>query len=214
MNTPTENHLKAMYDQVKDAKLGLLFAGLTVLVKDTADYINANGLNDAASETLRGAYLEMLNHDRYYWEAFGPKLYLSLPDAGLPYGIAKAASHCDFNLAKLAKPAEPGIEYEWTIAPGWHCFETYTQEIKADILGGRTLVELKAWFCTGCDPKDPKDCKDPNEPKDPFKPFAALIERIARRSSFGPGFWYPLMLYVTLLLVKTDFRTLADSGGA
>lgn len=188
-------HLKAMYEQVKDLKLGLLLAGFTVLVKDTESYANANGLNDAASETLRGAFLDMLNYDRYYWETFGPGLFLALLDAGLPYGIAKAASQCNFDLGKLT---EPGIEHEWTRAPGWHCFNTYSSQIKDDILRDTDLETLKGTFWNA---------------KEPYEPFAALTEKLARTSRFGPGFWYPLMLYLTVLIVKTDFRTLADSGG-
>jgi hypothetical protein len=185
------NHLKAMYEQVKDVKQGLLFAGLTVLVKDTADFINAEGFNDDATEGFRRGYLDMLNYDRYYWGKFGPKLFLTLPDAGLPHGIAKAASQCTFNLAPLSKPA---IEQEWTRAPGWHFFKTYTGQIKADILGDKSLDELKAEFCNA---------------EDPFEPVAALVETLAKRSRFGPAFWYPAILYIPLLLLKTDFRTLS-----
>ena len=132
MKTEHENPLKKMYDQLKNAKQGLLFAGLTVLVKDTADFINAEGFNDDAAEGLRGGYLDMLNYDRYYWEKFGPNLFLTLPDAKLPHGIAKAASQHTFDLAALLKPA---IDQEWTRAPGWHFFKTYTGQIKGDILG-------------------------------------------------------------------------------
>ncbi len=186
------NHLKAMYEQVKDLPTELLFAGFTVLVKDTESYTDANGLNDAASELLRAAYLDMLNYDRYYWETFFPELYRTLSEAGLPFGIAKAASQCNFDLSPLTDPL---IEHEWTRAPGWHCFETYTSQIKDDILRETDLEKLKSTFWNA---------------KEPYEPFAALTKKLAKTSSFGPGFWYPLMLYVTLLLVETDFKTLAD----
>jgi len=191
MKTEHEKPWKKMYDQAKNAKPGLLFAGLTVLIKDTADFINAEGLADDAAEGFRTAYLDMLNYDRYYWEKFGPKLFLTLADAGLPHGIAKAASKCSFDVGKLV---ELPIEHEWTRAPGWHSFKTYTGQIKGDILGDKTLDELKAEFCKA---------------SDPFKPVAALVEQLAKRSSFPPAFWYPVMLYITLLLKKTDFRTLS-----
>jgi hypothetical protein len=189
MKTEQENPLKTMYDQVQGLELGLLFAGLTVLVKDTADFINAEGITDAATEGFRTMYLEMLNYDRYYWGKFGPRLYLTLPEAELPYGIAKEASRGKGDLAPLL---DPGIEQEWTRAPGWHFFETYTDQIKGDILGDKSLDELKASFCNA---------------EDPFEPVGAMVEKLAKRSGFGPAFWYPVMLYITLLLLKTDFRT-------
>lgn len=198
---PEEQHLKdlkEMYQAVKKRELGLLLAGLSVLAKDTADYINESGITDDPTEVFRDTYLDLLNYDRYYWEKFYPDLFLPLAEAGLPHGIVRKASKCEFDLSPLSKVE---IEQEWTRAPGWHFFETYTGKIVGDIVGDHTLEKWKQGFFNRKDPKTQREI-------DPFETFKALAEKLARRGKFGPNFWYPLIFYVIELLIRTGFRTL------
>lgn len=186
--------LKKIYHQAKDLELELLFSGLTILVKDTADFINANGIKDKAIDEFMESYLAMLNHDRYYWEQFGPGLYMSLPDTDLPSGIIKAAYKGKFDIEELT---HKNIISAWTQYPGYHFFKTYTLKIKDTILKGTGLEQEKA---------NVFECKEPEEQIFP------LVEKLSTQSNFGPGFWYPLMLYISLLLFRSRYITLEEKN--
>ena len=188
------DNLKKIYHQVKDLKMELLLSGLTILVKDTADFINANGFKDNAIDKFMESYLAMLNHDRYYWEQFGPGLYMSLPDAGLPSGIVKEAYKGKFDMEQLT---HENIISEWTQYPGYYFFKTYTLKIKDIILKGTGLEQEKAKIY---------ECKEPEEHIFP------LIEKLSKQSNYGPGFWYPIMLYISLLLFRSRYITLEENN--
>lgn len=204
MKTPPQDSIEKMYCQVKPLDLGLLLAGVTVLAKDTADYIHTRGFTDNAAGKLRAAYLALLNHDRQYWERFGPGLYLTLKEAALPDGIVKGDEKGEFDLTPLLNPK---IEKEWTRAPGWYFFKIYSLQIKDDILRGTKLEDLQATFC---------------DDKEPHKPLVNLIEKLTMTGSAdsaGTGrattrFWYPLLLYIALVLKRTHFRSLAGLDSA
>ena len=80
---------------------------------------------------------------------------------------------------------------------------------KKEVLRGITLEKLKAAFCEGRDPYEP-EAKDSciREPKDPYKPIQGLDKRLAGTDHQWQKFWYPVMLYRSLLLVKTNFEIL------
>lgn len=46
MEMNCEEQLKNAFEQAKDLDLARLLSGLTILVKDTADFIHTNGLKD------------------------------------------------------------------------------------------------------------------------------------------------------------------------
>jgi len=206
LDTHHADHLEQMYSQVKDLESGLLFSGLTILAKDTAIFLTAHGIADEMAEGFRLAYLNMLRDNRYYWERFGPKLYLPLKDAELPEGFASGAAKCKADLQPLTNC---DLETEWLRAPGWYFFKTYTDQRRNDILRGITLEELKAAFCEGKDPYERK-AKDSSirEAKDPYKPIAGMVERLVGTDRLWQEFWYPVMLYLVLLLQRTNFTTL------
>lgn len=187
-----EDNLKKIYNQVKDLKTELLFSGLTVLFKDTADFINSQGFNDQAIDLFREAYLETLNQDRFYWEQFGPELYMGLQDGNLPFGIVKAAYTGNFDLEPLKNDQ---IILPWTQFPGYCFFKIYSFKVKDIILKGSSLEQEKAKVF---------ECKEPEEQIFP------LIEKLSRQSIFGPGFWYPIMLYISLLLFRSRYITLEE----
>jgi hypothetical protein len=187
-----ESPLQKMYGQVKDLGTPMLLAGLAVLVKSTANYIHAAGLQDQATETFRQAYLNMMNNDRPYWWAVGPQLYEDFPADWKVSDIIKTAV-CESDLCALDNTA---INREWTRAPGWFFFKTYTRQIKADIIGGKTLDELKLSIFN-----PPKD-------KSPEETLLELAKQLADRSNSDPTFFYPVMLYLVLLLKNTNFVTL------
>jgi hypothetical protein len=227
-HTQHTDRLERMYSQVKDLELGLLLSGLTILVKDTEIYLTAYGLDNAMAEGFRLAYLDMLSDNRYYWEQFGPNLYLLLKEAGLPEGFASGAAKCKADLGPLT---DLSLETEWLRAPGWHFLQTYSGQRKNDILSKLcplpsssatspvqresevirndiTLKELREAFCKSenpykCEKEDASE-KDAN----PFKPIKGLVERLVGTDQQFKEFWYPVMLYMALLLHKTNFTTL------
>ncbi len=190
------DNLKKIYHQVKDLKTELMLSGMTVLIKDTADFINSNGFKDEAIDTFREAYLATLNHDRFYWEQFGPGLYMTLPDAGLPSGIVKEAFKGNFDLEPLKNE---NIVSAWTQFAGYYFFKIYSLKVKDIILKGSGLEQEKTKVF---------ECKEPEEHVFP------LIDKLSKQSSFGPGFWYPLMLYISLLLIRSRFVTLEENHEA
>jgi hypothetical protein len=194
MEIKCKEELKKLFQQTQNIGTEKLLCGLTILVKDAADFINATALQNDATEVFRYAYLDMMNHDRYYWSLFGPDLYMELSDAQMPSGMARNAAICKFNLDELR---ESKIIQEWTRAPGWHFFKLHTQQIKNNILGKLTLEKLKASLC---------------EPEDPTEAYLELVERLANPGQLGSCFWYPLMLYLVILLKETDFITLQENN--
>lgn len=215
-HTQYTDRLERMYSQVKDLELGLLLSGLTILVKDTEIYLTAYGLDNAMAEGFRLAYLGMLSENRYYWQRFGPNLYLPLKDAGLPEGFSSAAAKCKADLGPLT---DLSLETEWLRAPGWHFLKTYSVQRKNDILSkitldekkqevlrDITLNELKAAFCEGRNPYKKDVCEQ--EDSSPYKPIEGMVNRLIGTDQEWGEFWYPVMLYMALLLHKTNFTTL------
>lgn len=205
--TPNADHLlKPMYRQVKDLELGPLLSGLTILAKDTATYLTAHGVDNEIGEGFRLAYLGMLSENRYYWERFRQKLYLPLGEARLPEGFASGAFNGNWDLQRLL---EADLDHDWLRAPGWHFLKTYSGQRKTDILRGLTLEDLKAAFCKGRNPyKRESNGVADQEDTNPYKPIEGVVGRLIGSDQEWGGFWYPVMLYLALLLHKTDCETL------
>lgn len=204
--TQNTDVLKTMYRQVRDLDLGRLLSGLTILVKDTEIYLTAYGLDNAVAEGFRLAYLGMLSDNRYYWEQFGRNLYLPLKEAGLPEGFASDANNCRADLGPLIDASR---DIEWLRAPGWHFLKTYSGQRKTDILRGLTLEDLKSAFCEGRNPyKRESNSVADQEDTNPYKPIEGVVGRLIGSDQEWGGFWYPVMLYLALLLHKTDCETL------
>lgn len=206
LHTQRINRLEEMFRQVRGLNLDLLLSGLTILVKDTATFLTAYGLDDEMAEGFRLAYLDMLSDNRYYWEKFGPDLYLPLKEAGLPHKVVTSAANCEVNLRPLTEIDE---DTEWLRAPGWHFLKTYSGQRKNDILRGISLEELKDAFCEGKDPYE-NESEDSCfcESKDPYKPIEGVVGRLAGTDREFKIFWYPVMLYLALLFRETNFTTL------
>jgi hypothetical protein len=207
-----EKGLKEIYNQVKGLDRKMLLAGLTVLVKDTADFIHTSGLQDEATEEFRLVYLDLMNHDRPYWWVAGPELYQELPEAWKVNNIVRNASECNFNLRPLLNTA---INQEWTRGPGWYFFKIYSNNIKDALMEiGRLRYKKRV-------EEKKEGIPDPNKvfkvedlknefskAEDPAEPIVSFTAELSKRSRFGPEFFYPLMLYMILLLKDTDFVTI------
>lgn len=191
MELNVKEEFKTAFAKAKELDLEKLLSGLTILVRDTADFIHTNGLKDASTENFRQAYLDMLNHDRFYWAAFGADLHKSLDDAGMPSGFAKNAASCKFDFAALN---DEQIVQEWTRASGWYFFITYSQQLRSVILSNETSLEtLKTNLI---------------DTEEPDKPWIELIDKLAYQGNQASPFLSPVMLYLVLLLKTSDFITL------
>ncbi len=211
---------RELYEQVKDLDFALLLSGLTVLVKDTMTYLTEEGIESLRAEEFRQTYLYWLNDSRYYRERFTPELYDSLEDCALTEdmeGIVEkiANSKSDLELLTNSKLGNK----EWLRSSGWAFFQTYSGLRRADILGGLPLKEFKKAICENRDPykskteNDGRDSKKQEqicEKNDPFMPVNAIIEKLIGTEKQWTKYWFPLMLYIVLLLQKTDYTTLGD----
>ena len=151
----------------------------------------------------------MLSDNRYYWERFGRYLYLPLNDEEFPKGLEGFAGDAAKSKADLQPLTKIDGETEWLRAPGWHFFLTYSGQRRNDILRDITLEELKDAFCEGKDPYE-REQKDACTRKtgDPYKPIEGVAKRLSGTDHESKKFWYPVMLYLALLLKKTNFTTL------
>ena len=191
--------LEKMYHQVKNLDKGLLLAGLMVLVKDTANFLHEGGYDDPMVEEFRQEYLNMLNYDRFYWTEFGGQLFDTLPEAGLPHGIVKRVVQCETNLSDLCSE---GVEQEFTRAPGWEFFKSYSRSSQELILDQSSLDTEKSRAGSVAAGSDEE-----------FKIVAEYVDKLTSRSQIGTRVWSTVMLYISLLIVRTHFVTFsADEG--
>ena len=137
-----QSKLEQIYDQVHGLEEKLLFAGLTVLVKDTADFLHKGGYSDPLSEEFRSMYLAMYNIDRYYWEHFGPELYKTLEETGLPFGIVENVVGCTVDMSRTLRISP--LSKNGLLGPGWLFFKTYSELLQPIILGRRDTGRRKA----------------------------------------------------------------------
>lgn len=192
-----DKQLEIMYRLLEGLDQGLLLAGLSVLVRDTADYLHEKGYTDPMSEEFRSVYLAMYNNDRYYWEQFGKDLYQRLPDAGLPCGIVAQVAACTPDIKNVIRQlCAAEIERESTRAPGWFFFRTYTRTTQEILLDGSSLDNEKARV---------------DAAQDKFEIVAEYVAKLTSRSEIGDKLWRPVMLYVSLLIIKTYFETFEEA---
>lgn len=207
-NTQEIDPLKEMYKQVKDLDFDLLISGLTVLLKDTMTYITEQGIDSQTAEGFRQTFLNMLNDSRYYRERITPELYQPLEDCKLTkdmQGIIERITNSQTGLELLCD--RKLADEEWLRSPGWHFLQTYSAQKGSDILGGLTVDTFKAAFCAG---RDPYKKKEKCEESDPYKPIKAVVEKLAGSEKQWKKYWHPLMLYVVVLIQRTNFTTLED----
>jgi hypothetical protein len=172
----------------EDLPLGHLYAGLAVLARDMHQYLAKHPRDDAAlfEEVVSSVNTE---EERQYGPQAFPN-YAGLPVDNLPEQLASAAADGQPTVAPLG---ERGIVHEWTFKPGKRLLAKFGSKFKETICG-----------------------KD-----GPYEQFnegllgqAALPTTIAGTilvAGFSPAtFWYPLAVYVSILLVKTVLKTYCE----
>jgi hypothetical protein len=174
--------------EYNDYAVGQLYAGLGVLARDMYQYLSGNQRNDAA---LFKEVISLVNTEerKTHGDQAFPN-YVGLPVEDLPQQLAFAAALGWPTVEPLGKR---DIVREWTFKPGKRLFVKFGAKFKETICG-----------------------KD--GPYDQFNNGllgqAALPSTIASTiliAGFSPAtFWYPLAVYMSILLLETGLKTYCE----
>jgi len=180
-----EGNLRVAYE---DFAVGQLYAGLAVLARDMHQYLSQNPRDDA---TLFQEVITLVNIEerRIHGDKAFPD-YAGLPVADLPAQLASAAA---IGRPTVAPLGSRDIVHEWTFKPGKRLFVKFGTEFKETICGQDGPYEQ---FNNG------------------LLGQATLPRTIAitiLAAGFSPAtFWYPLAVYISILLVKTGLKTYCE----
>jgi hypothetical protein len=172
-----------------DYLVGLHYAGLAVLARDMHRYLAEHPRDDAALFEQVVSLVHAEERTLYQGGAF--PTYEGLPTDDLPEGLASAAAAGQCVIARLGDVA---IVHEWTFKAGKRLFVKFSSKFKDTICGKDGPYEQFTHGLVG---------------------QAALPTTIAS-SVLTAGFsaetfWYPLAVYLSILLVKTGLKTYCET---
>jgi len=193
MKTLNTDLLNEMYQQVANLDEGLLFSGLTVVAKDAAEYMAARGLYDEATQSFQQNYAAVMGDERNYWEKHGSPLYHTLQEEQLPNGMARAAEN---GKAELLQLSDPGLHHEWLHFPGQKFLKKFGEK----------------WKKTLCEGEDSPYHKLENGLLGQAELPVTIAASILTVGFAAATFFYPLALYIGLLLVKTGFKVYCEKN--
>lgn len=181
-----ENLIRDLVSQAKDHDSYLLTAGLAVLSKEVNEYLVENPREDATM--FNEVFSAMLVEEKRRFE--DSPFFAPLKETGLPTGIAEAAASGAPDLRPLS---DPSIVHEWTFGPGEQLLRKFGEKLKDTICG-----------------------KD-----GPYRKFkkgllgqadlpATIVSTILAAGFSAATFWYPLAVYVGLLLIKVGLKTYCE----
>jgi len=188
-----ETLIQTLMNEAKDRDTSLLLAGLTVLAKDAAEFLAATGRAGTDVQLFQQVYSDALSVERDFWERNGSRVFASLQDAGLPRSFAATAvtGLPDLSLSPLGDPA---IVHEWTVGPG------------RDLLR-KFAVKFRATICGKDGPYDKLQNGLLGQADLPVTIVSAILS-----AGLSPAtFWYPLAVYVSLLLSKAALKTYCET---
>jgi hypothetical protein len=174
---------------VDDVLVGLHYAGLAVLARDMHLYLKQHPRDDAAffSAVISQVYQE--ESVRHGASAFPG--YNGLPVEALPVGLAAAADQGQFIIAPLGDAKT--IVHEWTFKPGKRLFAKLAPKFRETICGKDGPYEqLNNGLLKKSD-------------------LPTTIASSVLTVGFSPAtFWYPLAVYLSILLIKTGLKTYCE----
>jgi hypothetical protein len=177
----------------KDLLLGQLYAGLAVLARDMHDHLAKHPRDDA--EMFR-ALVQMVNtEDRARYGSGAFPEYDGHPVSLLPKGLAAAA---DSGKPTVTPLADPRIVHEWTSKPGKKLFDRFLQKF------GRKLKE------TICGKDGPYEQFNKGLLGQTALP-TSIASTILTAGFSAATFWYPLAVYLSILLVKAGLKTYCET---
>ncbi|MDY0391683.1 hypothetical protein [Desulfobulbus oligotrophicus] len=184
--------LHNLMEQAKDHDFSMLCAGLTVLTKDAAEYLAATGKSGRDVRLFQDLYSKGLSTERHYWEEFGSEVFKPLQIAGLPSGFTAAAEAGHVDLSPISDPA---ILHEWTRFPGRDLLKRFSAKFRETICG-----------------KDGPYEKFQNGLIGQADLPLAIAATILTNGLSAATFWYPIAIYIALLLSKTALKTYCETG--
>ncbi|HNP83860.1 MAG TPA: hypothetical protein PKN47_20540 [Nitrospira sp.] len=187
-----ETLLRNLVEQARDRDPALLCAGLTVLAKDAAEYFAATGKSGNDVRLFQVLYSEALDTERQYWEEHGSPVFQPLQDAGLPRGFTAAAEAGQVDLSPIGEQA---IVHEWTKFPGRDLLKKFSLKFRDTICG-----------------KDGPYEKFQNGLLAQADLPVTIAAAILAAGLSAATFWYPLAVYVGLLLSKATLKTYCETG--
>jgi hypothetical protein len=184
--------LRTLLSQVDALSEEHLWAGLTILAKDAAEFVAMTGTGGEAVTRFLATYADGLDVERAYWQQYGPKLFVGLRDAGLPAGFAAAAQGGHADLQPLTDPA---VVHEWTKFPGRTLLRRFAGKLRETI----------------CGPDGPYEKFHNGLLQQADLPISIICATLT--AGLTPAtFWYPLAVYIGLLLTKATLKTYCETG--
>lgn len=169
----------------------MLFAGFAILFKDMAEFLAAKGYEDGSVEAFRMAFNNALERERFYLRAFFPEALANLSAlAGIPHGITEKAERENFHIERLC---EKELVKEWNRFLGWAFFREYSFVLRENITGA--LAD-----------------DVPDEGQNTQEKVVELAGKLIGTAAPDEYYWYPLILFLSLLLYRTDFSTVPEAN--
>lgn len=176
----------------EDLPLGQLYAGLAALARDMHIYLTEHPREDAGAFENVVTEVSAEDSGRYGTGAF-PQ-YDGQPVSLLPSGLALTA---DSGKPVVSPLGDPRIVHEWTSKPGKKLFERFIQKF------GRKLRE------TICGQNGPYEQFNKGLIGQAALP-TTIAGSILTVGFSAATFWYPLAMYLAILLVKTGLKTFCE----
>lgn len=183
-----EELIQSLIDEVEGFDETLLLAGLGVLVKDLNEYLSDNPRDDA--DVFEGVVSETIEEIKSSFGHDSP-FFVSPKETNLPDELAKAAAGGHPTVTQLGNPA---IIHEWTVGPGKRFFEKFAVKFKDTICGKDGPHEQFNKGLLG-------QAELPT----------TIVSAILAAGFSVATFWYPLAVYVGLLIVKAGLKTYCES---
>jgi len=175
--------LQALVKKIDPLDTEQLLSGLTTLSKDMAEYLTARALFQDDAKQFFMVYWPALSLNRRYWEQFGPCLYATMEDSGLPYRFAKRAEQGNPEVQEII---DHNTIQPWTSQPGWELMKGYRRELNDAICGDNT------------------DDEPIDQLRHRWEKAYHLSRRLLRKGFSSESFWYPLVAWLSVLLIKME----------
>ena len=195
-NQGKDHEFRWILDNIKTWDHRQLLADLTILSKDLAEYLAPRALTGPGADVFWQSYLEVLNHDRWFWEMFEEEefLYKPLLDRfpDLPEYAAAAAMDPTPAFLNIDYLKTPELVQTWTFVKGWEFLKKYIQTLSVNV------AAMKAAYEQATDLS--------------FEEKVLQIFDKLRQERYPEPFWIPLLMFASYLFAWSCFEPLPPSS--